>query len=55
MALLLLVRHAAPTIDLALPHSEWPLSKRGVTAAKALGLSQQQLGDSVRVDRPIFQ
>ena len=39
MALLLLVRHAAPTIDPALPHSEWPLSKRGVTAAKALGLA----------------
>lgn len=38
MALLLLVRHAAPAIDPAVPHADWPLSKRGETAAKALGL-----------------
>jgi len=38
MALLLLVRHAAPAIDPTLPHADWPLSKRGITAAKTLGL-----------------
>lgn len=39
MALLLLVRHAAPAIDPALPHAEWPLSNRGIEAAKTLGLA----------------
>ena len=38
MALLLLVRHAAPAIDPALPHADWPLSERGIAAAKTLGL-----------------
>lgn len=38
MALVLLVRHAAPAIDPQLPHADWPLSQRGVTAAKTLGL-----------------
>lgn len=39
MALLLLVRHAAPAIDPLLPHADWPLSKRGITAAQTLGLA----------------
>jgi broad specificity phosphatase PhoE len=39
MAMLLLVRHAAPAIDPTLPHADWPLSARGVTAAKTLGLA----------------
>ncbi len=38
MALLMLVRHAAPSIDPTLPHADWPLSQRGVAAAKTLGL-----------------
>ena len=37
MALLLLVRHAAPAIDPTVPHAEWPLSTRGVAAAQTLG------------------
>lgn len=46
MALLLLVRHAAPAIDPALPHADWPLSRRGVTAALALGLAlRTDIGD----------
>ncbi len=39
MALLLLVRHAAPAIDPTLPHADWPLSQRGIAAAKTLGLA----------------
>jgi broad specificity phosphatase PhoE len=39
MALILLVRHAAPAIDPALPHADWPLSTRGITAAKTMGLA----------------
>jgi broad specificity phosphatase PhoE len=39
MAVLLLVRHAAPAIDPTLPHADWPLSQRGITAAKTLGLA----------------
>ncbi len=37
MALLLLVRHAAPAVDPTIPHTEWPLSRRGVAAAQTLG------------------
>jgi broad specificity phosphatase PhoE len=39
MALLLLIRHAAHAIDPTVPHTQWPLSKRGVSAAKTLGLA----------------